>query len=131
MLSGTVFCCPKAPPVPPDELDTIRSTINVLRGELAEANDPGDFAIPVRELAEAVRVLAGSGRECLSFAPGGTPRDLDTIWCLLVDQERLLRRRLLHAPESHRALPVALEHVSRAVNAMPGAFYRRRRSARA
>lgn len=130
MLSGTVFCCPKASPVRPDELDSIlhnqRAARRTRRGER-----PGDFALPVRELAEAVRVLAGSGKECLSFTPGGTPRDLDTIWCLLVDQERLLRRRLLDAPESHRGLPVALAHVSRAVNAMLGAFYRRRRSARA
>ena len=117
--------------MPPDELDSIRSAINVLRGELAEANDGDDFALPMRDLTEAVRVLAGTGTECLSFPPGGTPRDLDTIWCLLVDQEHLLRRRLLDAPESHRALPVTLAHVSRAVNAMLGAFYRRRRSARA
>jgi hypothetical protein len=59
------------------------------------------------------------------------PREPELIWRKLVEQDQLLRSRLLDGPQSHRALPVALAHVSHAVNAMLGAFYRRRRSARA
>jgi hypothetical protein len=116
--------------VPVDDLDTIRSAINALRGELVAANDTGDFANPLVDLAEAVRVLARAGAEFTVIAPDAPARDLDTIWLELVEQERRLRDYVLRARTLHHAAPVALACVSRAVNGILGAFFRRRRAAR-
>ncbi len=97
-----------------DDLDTARSCLNVLRGELAVANTSA-FINPIADLAEAVQALHRPGLGTREFSLLGRARDVNAILDDLLVQRGVLELVILDAPVLHSAGGIALHSLNRAI----------------
>lgn len=97
-----------------DDLDTTRSCLNVLRGELAVANT-ADFIDPLADLAGAVAALARPGLALREFPHNGRARVVTAILDDLLVQRGVLELVILDAPHLHGPGGVALHDLNRAI----------------
>lgn len=97
-----------------DDLDTARSCLNVLRGELAVA-DTSNFIDALADLAEAVQALYRPGLGIREFSLLGRARPVNAILDDLLAPRGVLEQVILDAPELHGPAGVALHSVNRAI----------------
>lgn len=97
-----------------DDLDTTRSCLNVLRGELALANF-ADFLDALTDLASAVAVLSRPGLALREFPANGSAREVTSILDDLLIQRGVLELVILDAPHLHGPGGVALHDLNRAI----------------
>lgn len=97
-----------------DDLDTTRSCLNVLRGELALANS-ADFPDALTDLASAVAVLSRPGLALREFPANGSAREVTSILDDLLVQRGVLELVILDAPHLHGPGGVALHDLNRAI----------------
>lgn len=97
-----------------DDLDTTRSCLNVLRGELAVANT-SDFIDALSDLAEAVQALYRPGLGIREFSLLGRARSVNAILDDLLVQRGVLELVILDAPTLHGPGGVALHALNRAI----------------
>lgn len=98
-----------------DDQNEIRSTINVLRGELAAVKGDGSFTGPMADLRDAVDVLRRPGAGVAEFPLRQPPREVGEILNDLLVQRGLLELFILDAPALHGPAGVALGDLNRAI----------------